>query len=80
MSVWEDVKANALSSDGRFKGEASIAKKWEVYEISVVSVPADPTVGVGRAKGNNEQTFRQFERQLIVNKNMTGGSVKEHRL
>ncbi len=77
VSVWEDVKANALSSDGRFKGEASIAKKWEVYEISVVSVPADPTVGVGRAKGNNEQTIRQFERQLIVNKNMTGGSEKE---
>ncbi len=77
VSVWEDVKANALSSDGRFKGEASIAKRWEVYEISIVSVPADPTVGVGREKGNNEQTIRQFERQLSVNKNITGGSEKE---
>ncbi|MDE7246255.1 MAG: HK97 family phage prohead protease, partial [Lachnospiraceae bacterium] len=75
--VWEDVAANKKSSDGRFDGAASIAKRWEVYEISIVSVPADPTVGVGREKGNNEQTIQQFERQLSVNKNMIGGSEKE---
>lgn len=77
VSIWEDVAANKKSSDGRFDGEASIAKRWEVYEISIVSVPADPTVGVGREKGSNEQTIQQFERQLNVNKNMAGGSEKE---
>lgn len=28
------------------------ATRWEPYEISMVSVPADPTVGVGRAEAN----------------------------
>ena len=26
-----------------------VAKKWSPYEVSVVSIPADPTVGVGRS-------------------------------
>lgn len=78
VSVWEDVAANKKSSDGRFEGAVSIAKKWEAYEISIVSVPADPTVGVGRGKGSSEQTIRKFERQLSVNKNrIKGGNRKE---
>lgn len=79
VSVWEDVAANHKSSDGRFDGEVSIAKRWEVYEISIVSVPADKTVGVGRsAKGSNEQSSQSFERQLYVNKNfITGGDGRK---
>ena len=78
VSVWEEIAANKLSSDGRFKGEASIAKRWEVLEISIVSIPADPTVGVGREDtGNNEQSIKGYERQLTVNKNITGGNEKE---
>lgn len=79
VSVWEEIAANKLSSDGRFKGEASIAKRWEILEISIVSIPADPTVGVGREDtGNNEQPIQEFERQLTVNKNIiTGGNEKE---
>lgn len=77
VSIWEDVKPNKKSSDGRFEGAVSIAKRWEVYEISIVSVPADPTVGVGREKDSNERTLQQLERQLSVNKNMIGGSKKE---
>lgn len=49
VSVWEDVAAGKTSSDGRFKGECSIATRWEPLEISIVSVPADATVGVGRS-------------------------------
>lgn len=78
VSVWEDVAANKTSSDGRFKGEVSIAKRWEVYEISIVSIPADPTVGVGREVKNNGQTIRQYEMRLNVNKNIiTGGNEKK---
>ncbi len=29
---------------------------WEPYEVSLVSVPADATVGVGRAAGNGEES------------------------
>lgn len=49
VDVWEDVAANKKSSDGRFTGPCSIATKWTPHEISIVSIPADPTVGVGRA-------------------------------
>ena len=48
VSVWEEVAAGKTSSDGRFTGPCSIAKRWMPYEISIVSIPADPTVGVGR--------------------------------
>jgi len=78
VSVWEEVAANKISSDGRFKGQVSIAKRWEVFEISIVSVPADTTVGVGReANGSTERIIQRYERQLIVNKNITGGKEKE---
>lgn len=49
VDVWEDVENGAVSSDGRFRGPCSIAKRWIPSEISIVSVPADPTVGVGRS-------------------------------
>lgn len=44
------------------KGEPDLVRvtDWEPYEISLVSVPADPTVGVGRAQENppEEQGLR----------------------
>lgn len=37
------------SADGRFKGPCLLVKRWTALEISVVSVPADTTVGIGRS-------------------------------
>lgn len=37
------------STNGRFTGPAYVITDWEPLEISIVSVPADPTVGVGRS-------------------------------
>lgn len=51
VSVWEDVNPGAVSVDGRFKGECYIARKWQPYEVSIVSIPADASVGVGRSVG-----------------------------
>jgi len=48
VTNWEVVEAGAKSADGRFDGPCYIAKQWQPMEISIVSVPADPTVGVGR--------------------------------
>jgi phage head maturation protease len=48
VSNWEEVASGEQSADGRFAGPCSIARKWAPLEISIVSVPADPTVGVGR--------------------------------
>lgn len=40
---------DSVSSNGRFKGpDTFVVTDWEPLEISIVSVPADPTVGVGR--------------------------------
>lgn len=50
VTVWEEVKAGAASTCGRFQGPCDIARKWEPYEVSIVSIPADTTVGVGRAQ------------------------------
>lgn len=49
VDSWEDVAANKTSADGKYTGPCSIARKWTPLEISIVSVPADPTVGVGRS-------------------------------
>ena len=81
VDVWEDVAANKKSSDERFTGPCSIATKWTPYEISIVSVPADPTVGVGRSQdGGMGETaspeekgvgsFYFYEKQLQINNNL----------
>jgi HK97 family phage prohead protease len=86
----EEVAANATSADGRFKGPCDVARKWTPYEISIVSVPADPTVGVGRAfdpeppeTPENSQKQAEtgkhapslVERQLQINLNLLGGKA-----
>lgn len=41
---------DSVSSNGRFKGpDTYVVTDWEPLEISIVSVPADPTIGVGRS-------------------------------
>lgn len=77
VDVWEDVAANKQSSDGRFSGPCSIATKWTPYEISIVSIPADPTVGVGRSQEPEAPAvtegvsgFYYDERQLQINNNL----------
>lgn len=43
-----------------FKGECEVVDKWNLLEVSVVSIPADPSVGIGRDldydfEGNEER-------------------------
>lgn len=76
----EEVLAGKSTADGRFTGPAEIARKWWPYEISIVSVPADGTVGVGRDAGEqspSEIPLEIFERQLQINQNTTGGKSNE---
>ena len=53
VDVWEEVEAGATSTNGRFTGPCEVATRWTPYEISIVSVPADATVGVGRSYSEN---------------------------
>lgn len=85
VTNWEEVAVNKTSADGRFTGPCDIAIRWEAFEISIVSVPADPTVGVGRSQeepevteptveGKGVSSFYYDEKQLQINKNLlTGG-------
>jgi len=84
VDSWEEVAAGKTSSDGKHVGPCSIAVKWQPFEISIVSIPADPTVGVGRemeelpVPKQNEQTERSepksiYYKQIQLNKNLLGG-------
>jgi HK97 family phage prohead protease len=91
VDAWEEVMPNKKSADGRFSGPADIARKWTPFEVSIVSVPADPTVGVGRdmediaciedrekpEKVTSGRSLSFFEWQLQINKNksFTGGKI-----
>ena len=74
VNNWEEVAAGKKSEDGRFQGPCSIAKKWMPYEVSIVTVPADISVGVGREMEENtaesKRSLAMFERQLLINKNL----------
>lgn len=74
VKTWEVVKAGEISTNGKFMGPCEVATSWEPYEISIVSVPADPTVGVGReleteTPENRKQAPSLAQRQLRVNIN-----------
>lgn len=74
VDTWEEVNPGKTSLDGRFTGPCSIAKRWTPYEISIVSVPADATVGVGREMQESEKSnLSLFEKQIQINKNRLGG-------
>lgn len=71
VDAWEEVAVGKTSADGRFTGPCQIARKWTPLEVSIVSVPADPTVGVGRSEEPEQTTadLSLYERQIQINKN-----------
>lgn len=58
---WEVVKEGKRSECGRFEGPVEIANRWTPYEASIVSIPADAAVGVGRMAGM-EINHQEMER------------------
>lgn len=49
VGEYTEVRIDEGYAQGRIKGPCYVASKWEPYEISIVSVPADTTVGVNRS-------------------------------
>lgn len=39
------------------------ATRWQPYEVSFVTVPADPTVGVGRSEGSDDESLKELVRK-----------------
>ncbi len=67
---WEDVSVGEKSSNGKFTGPVSIAAKWTPFEVSIVSIPADDSVGVGRQFEDNQQkniSNTQPEKENLMN-------------
>ncbi|KAB8126914.1 caudovirus prohead protease [Gracilibacillus oryzae] len=81
VDSWEEVGSGKTSSDGRFKGPCNIALKWLPLEISIVSIPADASVGVGREmesglpfqKQTSSQPKSIYFKQIQLNENYVGG-------
>lgn len=69
VTHWEEVSPGKTSVDGRFVGPCSVARKWTPLEISVVSVPADPTVGLGREDGESGMSVLLAEQYIQMNEN-----------
>ena len=75
VDAWEEVVPGKTSADGRFTGPCQIARKWTPLEVSIVSVPADATVGVGRSDAGEappSMTISAYERQIQINTNTFG--------
>ena len=66
VDVWEEVKAGATSTNGRFTGPCEVAARWTPYELSIVSVPADATVGVGRSFSENGDGTMDENKDIAV--------------
>lgn len=67
--MWNDIKDGVLRhvsvgyriKDAKQKGENILVNSWELLEVSLVSVPADSSVGIGRALDLNQKGKRIME-------------------
>lgn len=75
---------DSVSSNGRFKGpDTFVVTDWEPLEISIVSVPADATVGVGRSAeeihtsiDTQEETKRMDEEAIVTTEEVKSTPVE----
>ena len=56
VSVGYKVRNMVLEEENEEAGDSYRVNSWEPYEISLVSIPADTAVGVGRAQPNVSET------------------------
>lgn len=67
---WEEVGAGKTATNGRVQGPAYVAVRWSVAEISIVSVPADDSVGVGREMEQIEEAGQPAVNEKREEQNM----------
>ena len=89
IKEYTQLKEGETSKDGRFKGPAVIVSQWEPLEISIVSVPADAGVGVGRSiedlKGMNKdmdnkpEIKNQTDMDVKVKKDIQNAAIEQER-
>lgn len=64
VSVGYEVHGGVLE-EVREEKEIYRIDDWEPYEVSIVSVPADITVGIGRAAGEESPVLRHAQRSIL---------------
>jgi HK97 family phage major capsid protein len=52
-----------LTKTSKEAGDTYTATKWMPFEVSIVSIPADPTVGIGRADSDDSIDVRIINKQ-----------------
>ena len=60
------IAEGTKSLDGRFTGECYLVTRWTPLEISVVSVPADASVGIGRSMDYMKDLMSRGEKDKQV--------------
>jgi len=77
VDSYEEVAEGRKSADMRFDGPCCIARHWTPFEVSIVSVPADPTVGVGRSDEDADRGYAQIYETMRrqYQYNLNGGKI-----
>lgn len=77
VDSYEEVAEGRKSADMRFDGPCYIARHWTPFEVSIVSVPADPTVGVGRSDEDADRGYAQIYETMRrqYQYNLNGGKI-----
>ena len=75
VDAWEEVSAGSTSANGRIQGPASIATKWTPYEISIVALPADDSVGVGRDMGDDDDINQNLKNEAELLRKRTSNTI-----
>lgn len=71
VSVGYEINRMELESSGEDQADVYRITRWTPFEISTVSVPADPSVGVGRAF---EDRFGGEAEQTLALRSLTGAT------
>lgn len=86
--MWSMIEEGILSHvsigyniyDYRMDGNNIFVTNFEIYEISLVTVPADETVGIGRSLGDDNFAEELSEAHEDESLNSTDNTIEEERL
>nr|WP_129951589.1 phage major capsid protein [Rahnella sp. RFA10(1/100)] len=87
-AMWSMIEEGILSHvsigyniyDYRMDGNNIFVTNFEIYEISLVTVPADETVGIGRSLGDDNFAEELSEAHEDESLNSTENTIEEERL
>ena len=77
VSFGYQLQEMELTKSEKGQPDTYTATKWMPFEVSFVSVPADPTVGVGRSDANEELEVKITDKQQIDSKGVIKMDPKE---